>query len=611
MISTQSILALYQQRKRNQAPGLAKMRAVRDQYNGDIVIPLPEIDRSESPAVANILNLGLDQTAKRIASTVPDVYYPPTRPGIKVSEGRARTRRLATLGWWEQNRQRLKLRRRARWLIGYSSAPVVLRPDLERKIPYWSIRNPLSAFLAPSEDPDSITPNDGIFVYRRSYQWLAQCYPMSLNGLYKGPQGTQPKQDDLFDLLEYHDANETVLCVVGRQREQYDIDRGETWGSCIELERVANRIGMCPIVAASTINLDRQMGLYDGALGMYLAQAKLMAISVIGAYKEVLPETWVVARPNENAQIITQPDPLKGMVGEIKGGDIHNVTTSISQQSQQMIDRLERNQRVESGVPAEFGGESASNIRTGRRGDSVLSATVDFTIQECQEILAASLEEENRRAIAIERAYWGTERRSFWVNWDNAQGEVNYVPNEIFEESDRQVVRYSYAGADANNFVVSAGQRLGLGTMSRKTFMEVDPLVPDAEREHEYVIGEALEQAALASLQQQAQGGQIPINDLARIWELAINGKNTLFEAIDKAQKEAQERQASSGPPGSPEGPVAPGTPEAQPGLAQPGAGAEAATVGAPSQNIDNLAMMLRGLHNSGAGPRPAAQPVT
>lgn len=607
-IDVRAINSLYQQRKRNQARIVEQMRAVRDQYNGDIVIPLPEIDQAERPAVANILNIGLDQTAKRIASTVPDVFYPPVRPGIKSSEERARTRRRANLGWWEQNRQRLKLRRRARWLIGYSSSPVLIRPDFQKKIPCWSIRNPLTAYLAPSEDPDSITPHDAIFTYRRSYQWLQHAYPVALNGLYRGPTGTVPKQDDLYELLEYHDAYETVLCVVGKQRDAYE--NNETWGACVELERVPNRIGMCPVVAGATINLDRQMGLYDGALGMYLAQAKLMAISVIGSYKEVLPETWVVARPNENAQVITQPDPLRGQVGEIKGGEIHNVNTQLSQSTSQMMDRLERNQRVESGIPAEYGGESGSNIRTGRRGDAVLSATVDFTIQECQEILEASLEEENRRAIAIERAYWGNERKTFWVNWDNATGNVDYTPNEIFAESDHQVVRYSYAGADANNFVVSAGQRLGLGTMSRKTFMEVDPLVPDAEREHEYVLSEALEQAALASIQQQAQGGQIPVDDLSRIAELALDGKHNLFEAIKDAQKEAQARQATSGPPGTPEAPVDPNAPEAQPGLATPGAGAEAGTVGPPDANIANLAGMLRGLHNSSTAGRAPVAPV-
>ena len=68
------------------------------------------------------------------------------------------------------------------------------------------------------------------------------------------------------------------------------------------------------------------------------------------------------------------------------------------------LDRLERQERLEGAIPAEFGGESGTNIRTGRRGESILSATVDFRVQEAQEIFASSLVEEDKIAIAIEKA---------------------------------------------------------------------------------------------------------------------------------------------------------------------------------------------------------------
>ena len=334
MITVEQISALYTQRRKNQSRGIAQMRAVRDQYNGDVLIPLPEIDTTERPYIVNILTQGLDQSARRIASTVPDVSYPPTRPGIQVSEQRARDRRRANLGWWEQNRLRLKLRRRARWLIGYSSSPTLIWPDHDRQIPQWCLRDPLSTYPAPSDDPDAITPPDCIFAFRRSYQWLTQRYRPNMAALYKG--NNTPKPDDLYDILEYHDENESVLCVLGKHRDPYDT-LNEGYASVVELERIPNRAGICPVVAPGMINLDRQQGLFDSGLGMYQAQAKLMAISVIGAYKEVLPETWAIARPNEQVQIITQPDPLKGITGEIRGGEIREVGINMSQGAQIMI----------------------------------------------------------------------------------------------------------------------------------------------------------------------------------------------------------------------------------------------------------------------------------
>ena len=51
-----------------------------------------------------------------------------------------------------------------------------------------------------------------------------------------------------------------------------------------------------------------------------------------------------------------------------------------------------------------------------------------------------------------------------------------------------------------NDLVIGAGQRIGMGTMSKKSFMQIDPLVEDAEHEHDAVVAEALEQSLLVSL---------------------------------------------------------------------------------------------------------------
>lgn len=110
-----------------------------------------------------------------------------------------------------------------------------------------------------------------------------------------------------------------------------------------------------------------------------------------------------------------------------------------------------------------------------------------------------------------------------------------------------------------------------MGTMSKRSFMAIDPLVEDPEFEHDSVIAEQLEQALLISIQQQASEGIIPPADLARIMELVSNDQMELAEAVDKVQREAQERQSTM---------VEATAPEAQPGLALPGMGAEA--MGAP-----------------------------
>lgn len=125
----------------------------------------------------------------------------------------------------------------------------------------------------------------------------------------------------------------------------------------------------------------------------------------------------------------------------------------------------------------------------------------------------------------------------------------------------------------------------------------MDPLVDDVEEEHDRIIGESLEAAVLSSLQQQAAAGAIPPSDLARIMQLVLSNQVELADAIAQVHEEAQARQATTVEP------AAPGSPEAQPGLAQPGAGAEAGTIG-PTANEQGLSALLSALRGPGrAGP--------
>jgi hypothetical protein len=344
--------------------------------------------------------------------------------------------------------------------------------------------------------------------------------------------------------------------------------------------------------------------MFDGLKGMYDMQAKLMALQVIAAQKNVFPDQWVVSNGTGNPEIITEADGLLGQIGEIRDGTIVPVHTDPAQSSLQVMDRLESNMRQEGGIPAEYGGLSSTNVRTGRRGDNIMSATVDPTIQEAQECFEYSLQAENERAIAISKAYWGKEKLSVYFGRGVAAAKAEYVPEKVFT-TDQNLVSYAYAGVDQSGLIIEIGQRLGMGTMSKKTAMHLDPILDDGAMEHALVIGENLEGALLASLDQQAQGGQIPPNDMARIVELVTIDKLSLFEAVQKAQTEAQARQASSGPPGSPEGPVPPGSPEAQPGMAAPGAGAEQPTIAPPAASQTNLMDQLGALRRIGRPNSP------
>ena len=507
MKSPEEIVGLLTERESTLEPGFARMRRVRAAYDGDIVVPLPELDQHEQVSVANLLAQGLDQTAMRVASVLPDVMMPPARDDVKSAEKRARTRRNAVLGWWQHNRMDIKLSKRARHLLGYACSPVSLRFDPRTGVPEWMVRDPLTTFPAPLHGPDDLEPYDTIFTYERTFDWVKDRWPEAAERL----RHRDTRGSDLLQLVEYCDAVETVLLAVGKPEGDAAWHRHADYSPpVVELERTVNRAGVCPVVIAGRVN------------------------------------------------------------GVLKGGELRDSVGNPGFMTNPTIDRLERAQRVTAGIPPEFGGESGSNIRTGRRGEAVLSAVVDFPVQEAQRMISASMEVENKRAIALMKAYAGNKTHSFYVSMKGAKGPVEYTPNKDFDSDENRVV-FSHPGSDVNDLVIGAGQRIGMGTMSKRSFMAIDPMVDDAESEHDAVVAEGLEQALLASIQTQASQGQIPPADLARIAELVRTDRAELAKAVQKVQEEAQERQASEVPAGSP---------ELMPGIAQPGAGAAAQPAG-------------------------------
>ena len=593
MKSIEEIVDLYRQRVTAQGPVLSQMRQVRQLANGDVVVPLNELDRNTKSSVANLLVQGLDQMSMRVASTMPVPYFPALREGSDRSMQMARDRKRAMLSIWDQNRMNMKMRRRARHLLAYSNSPIYIKPNFDKRIPEWQLRNPLDTFPAPSADPDNPVPTDCIFSYSRTYQWLIQNYGYALDGVLRVGR---PQQDDMFTILEYCSADEVVTLVMGYEKERDPISNTAYMGSpAVELSRVSNRTGMPLVIVPQRITLDKAHGQFDGLLGMYYTRARLQALTEIAIERGIFPDEYLVARPGENPEIMQVADGKSGQLGVVKGGDIQVQQSNPGYKTDSALDRLERQERLEGAIPAEFGGESGTNIRTGRRGDSILAATVDFRVQEAQEIFSSSMIEEDKVAIAIEKNYWGNTAKSFFMPGMGG-GIKDYTPNKLWE-TDFHYVAYSAAGSDVNSLIVGLGQRLGTGLMSKESAREADPLISDPELEKDRLVAEGIEAALLSSIQTQAAdpNGPYQPDDLAYIATQVQSNKMNLSQAIMAAQKRAQERQAAQVPAGSP---------EAQPGLSAPGMGMEAGVGGpaGPPQLGDLLGRL-------GGGAGAAAQP--
>ena len=578
MLSAEAIAELYRLRREAQGPVMRKMQEVRDLANGDVVLPLNDLDKNAKSSTANLLVQGLEQMSMRVASTMPVPYFPPLREGQERAKELARTRKKALISMWDENRMPAKMRRRARHLLAYSNSPVVLKPDFRSNTAKWHIRNPLDTFTSPMEDPDDPVPDNVIFTYQRTYKWLLDTYGYVVPGIEVGVMN----RDDKLTILEYVCANEIVVVLYA------DPDQNTKWRNLpvVELERIPNRTGMPMAVVPQRISLDRPRGQFDGIIGMYYTRARLQALTEIAIERGIFPDEYLVARPGDNPQIVQVADGKLGILGVVKGGDIQQLNPQPGYKTDVALDRLERQERLEGAIPPEFGGESGTNIRTGRRGDSILSATVDFRVQEAQALFEQSLVAEDKIAIGIEKAYFGSQPKSFFFS-GRSGGKVDYTPNKLWE-SDFHTVAYSASGADVNSLVITLGQRLGVGLISKESAREADPMIADPELEKDRIVAESMEAALLASIQQQAAdpNGPYQPDDLAYLTRLTVVENVPLYEAVARTQRRAQERQATPAPEAM--------APEAMPGLAMPGMGAEQPTP-AGAGGIEALLAQLGG----------------
>lgn len=578
------VMRLLTERRQNLATPFSRMQRVCDLYNSDLAVPLPELGKNELPAIANLATQGIDQYGMRIASVLPDITYPSAKPGVKRHDDDARDRRQVSYGWWQENNYRLQMRRRARWFVAYTCAPVLLRWDSKIACPRWQPISPLGTFPAPTANLDDVQPPDCIFTFRRNYGWLEDNYPDQARRV----RVSNKNRNTVLDLVMYVDADVIILgaSVPGSTIEAIYDESGRH--NHIELGKVANRAGIPLAVIPGRISLDRPMGMIDSMVGQYLQEAEFMALATIAARKAIFPDLWLVAPTGGNVQIVKPANGLRGEVGKVVGGNLEAIQPQPGYLTMPVMDRLRENQRLTAGIPADLTGEAGTNVRTGRRASQLVSAVVDFPVQEAQEVFAASQRQELLVAAALDKAYSGASK-TFYVSWKGARGQVTYDARTLWSDAPPPVVDYAYAGTDSNGLVIEGGQRLGMGTMSRKTFMGIDPLVADADLEEDLIVAEGLQAALIQGIQQQAAAGQIPPSDVARIMDLVRTNRLDLAEAVAKVQQEAQERQAQQAEPGSP---------ETMPGIALPGAGAEAGAIPPPQDsmsNLNQLLMQLRG----------------
>lgn len=567
MISPDAALELFTARRKHYQDLHTQMREIDSIYSNEATIPLPDAGKATKPSVPNILAQGIDQTAARIASVIPQVTFTPNRKG-KEAERRATTASRTVTGWWQADRVPLKMKRRARHFVAYGMAPTTIRYDAKAQRPTWKVRDPRTTFPSVETYGDTFTPENVIFAYRRNVAWLTHHGYGEAVTQVTGRRVADCHPDTPMQLLEYVDEYGTCLYLTG-YTDPYRTERDGTtlWtppdflsaggkNRAVMIAHAELPQEMMLATVPCRVALDGPAGQFDTMVSTFYTWARMSALEILAAEKGVFPDTYLIGRPGETPDFVSGPhDGRTGKVNIVSGGNIQTEQYAPGYMTQPILDRLERSQRLTAGIPSEFGGESGNNIRTARRGDAVLSGMIDFPIAEAQEVFAYALAEENKAAIKLAKMHNGSAPVSIYVNVGNETKPVTYVADEVFRHDDH-VVSYPVTGTDINTLLMTNGQRVGLGTMSKRTAMETDPAIANPEMEHDRIIAEGLEAALVSGIQTQAASGQIPPMTLAKVMDLVASDRMELAEALNKvaedAAREAQEQQAAQqqGQPG-------------------------------------------------------------
>lgn len=585
-------------RRRNDSWLKRGMIDIRDRVNGDLFLPLYNVEGepiTQSMAPQLVAD-AIDGTARRAASTLPNIWCPPVNGAQARSRARSHTRKRALQATWAEARMGLALRRAFRHLAGYGTCALVVCADVNEHEVEVELRDPLTAYPEPRSPEDIDEPDNVGFVVGRTTAWCASHYPYDSTGRDLRPMWRQMEQvADIVDIVEWIDPDDIVIGCLGPRQ-----DRGayETPGSNFELKRGPNRAGMVPVVSPCTVTLDRIATAVSRIVPAVDMLDRLTALNTIAAEKAVFPDRYIMTRDGRSPQVIGNrwKDGREGETNLISNADaIGELNTLVNPGAVNMMSNLERNARLSSGNPAALSGEMSGSVRSGQTINALGSFAVDPAVAEMQEVMASWLGVLNEGIIATYKGYFGRRRFSMYSGKVGDTELIEFTPADDFD-SDANVVTYSWPGQDINGVTVAIAQLVGAKMMSLDSARSRHPLIDDADHESTMIEVEALEEALLSSLQQAAASGTLPAVDLARIQQLKRDGKD-LAAAVVQAQEEAQKRQASHAAPPGPGEAVAPGT---QPGLAAPGQGVEqqppADVLPAPQQSLQNFQELVGAL---------------
>jgi hypothetical protein len=538
---------------------------------------------SRSP---NLIQVALEDTAEA-ASLVPTVRVQADKPSKESKKVAQKMERIAS-GYMDSNSIDLLIPRAVMDKGAYGFSVWTVTPDFEQGIPLIERRDPRHCYPEPG-----FKPGDEVrrCMFAREVFWtqLPTGYQVAIAD-FVGQRSDldQPDENTVVVLVEYYSDEEYILAALyqgttdGFQRYK----AGNDIPMPVVLERIENKVDVCPVIIGSRITLDGEMrGQFDQVIGLLEAHIRLMGLVLDYSDQAVYSDIWVrdlIGEMPYGGGSFIELGP-QGAIGRVPPAVS---SFNIQADMQGLLEGIHVGGRWPKARPGQVDQSIAS-----AKFIEASAGMMNTAIRTYHQILQRQLERTLRLCFEIDKAYFaGTKTVAGILRNQNFVDEYN--PSSDIDPAHRLRVEYGLGlGRDPAQSAVLHLQYSQAEFVSKEFVQENIDGLTDVARERSRLDVEKFRSMALAKLLQGLEAGTIPEEALIEIARAREKGDD-LFDLYQKwviePKQEIEQAMLGTGlgaplPPGPPTGPPgAPGEPP-PPVPAPPGGADLMARIGVPA----------------------------
>ena len=497
-------------------------RVVRGDF--DIFDPDEEGVDSRSP---NLIQVALEDTAES-ASLVPTVRVQPDRPTQGAKKTAALMEQIA-VSYMDINAIDMLIPRSVMDKAAYGMSVWTIVPDLEQQIPLIERRDPRQCYPEPG-----FRPGDDVrrcmFAREVFFTQLPNAYKDKLrDALGQYNEYGDPDENTKVVLVEYYDENEYLLTGLYQASASGLVAYGSAQDVPlpVELERIENKTGICPVVIGSRVSLDGEIrGQFDQVIGLLEAHIRLMGLILDYAdqavYSDIFVKDLIGEMPYGGGSFIEL-----GPQGAI--GRVPPAVSSLNVQADlaQLIEGIHVGGRWPKSRPGEIDQSIAS-----AKFLEASAGMMNTAIRTYHQILQRQMERALRIALEVDSAYFPGPKTAAGI-LRNQEFLSEYNARTDIDSSHRLRVEYGLGlGRDPAQSAVLHIQYSQAEFVSKEFVQENIDGLTDVGRERSRLDVEKFRAMALAKLLQGLESGLVPNEALVEIARAREKGDD-LFDLFE------------------------------------------------------------------------------